>query len=133
MTLLEFRTQVDSLINHGHGEDTVLITLSQPSVGARSFIDITGIFAGFDFERGQVRIEPTEPICKRGRAKNDPVKINIFAFSGPRKFYNCPMCDSAVRKDSKYCSTCGQRLVFDPTKEPSDSQKQKGRQTSNEY
>ena len=30
-------------------------------------------------------------------------------------FYRCPwiMCNKIVRSDDRYCSNCGQRLVFD--------------------
>lgn len=123
MTLYDLKRSVDSYVDLGHGENDILITLSQKSVGARMSVGVRGIYAGFDFESGQIRIEPMEPICKRGRAKDDPVAMNIFAFSSPRKFYSCPMCEETVKKDAHYCPRCGQHLFFDPTKEPLDSYK----------
>lgn len=123
MTLSELKVHVDDMVRAGYGEKTVVITLSQPSVGARASVGIKGIFSGFDWEHNQIRIEPTELICKRGRAKDDPAKINIFAFSYPKKFYLCPMCEERVKKDNQYCPRCGQRLIFDAEKVPSDSWK----------
>lgn len=120
MNLLELKEHVDALVDLGHGECKVLITLSEKSVGARAYVGIKGIFTGIDFESGQERIEPVEPVCKRGRTKDDTMKINIFTFSSPRKFYACPICEERVKKDSHYCSRCGQHLIFDPQKEPTD-------------
>lgn len=125
MKLSELKKHIDFLLEHGHEEDTVYITLSQPSMGARASVGIKGAFSGIDFEHNQIRIEPLEPLCKRGRAKDDAMEMNIFAFSSPRRFYACPMCEEKVKKENHYCPRCGQHLIFDEKKMPSDVWKAK--------
>lgn len=125
MTLNDLKSHVDEYVKIGHGNDTVLITLSQPSVGGRASTGVIGIYPGFDWEHGQMRIEPAQQICPRGRTKDDIMKIRIFAYSSPKPFYNCPVCEEHVKKDSKYCQRCGQHLVFDNTAEPFDSYNKK--------
>lgn len=122
MKLSELKKNIDFLLETGHEENEVRITLSQPSIGGWASVGIKGAFPGFDFESEQVqiRIEPIEPVCSRGRSKDDAMKMNIFAFSGPRKFYLCPMCGGRVKKDNCYCPRCGQHLTFDAEKQPSD-------------
>lgn len=125
MNLSELKEQIDVLTEELGCEETVVITLSQPSVGARASVGIKGVFSGVDFERNQIRIEPLEPLCKRGRAKDDAMEMNIFAFSSPRRFYACPMCEEKVKKENHYCPRCGQHLIFDENKIPSDAWKAK--------
>lgn len=112
MNLNELKQKVDALVEDGDGERTVVITLSQRSVGARAAVGIQGIFSGIDWEAGQLRIEPLEPICQRGRAKDDQMDVSISDCSGQRKIRLCPVCEERVKKGSNYCANCGQRLHF---------------------
>lgn len=121
MTLNELKADIDLYVEEGFGDWTVLITLSEPSIGAGVSTGIHGIYPGIDWEHGQMRIDPEEPIVRRGRAKSDAMPINIWAYSGPRKFYTCPICDNKVTKYNNYCSHCGQLLEYDPDAEPIDS------------
>lgn len=121
MTLSDLKSHIDEYVRVGHGEDVVLITLSQPSVGSRAATAVRCIFPGFDWEHGQMRIEPENQVCLRGRAKEDTMPIRIFAYSSPRPFYECPICGEHIKKDSNYCQQCGQHLVFDRSAEPCDT------------
>lgn len=62
MKLKELKRIIDRYIDIGHGDDIVLITLNDSSVGARASAGISGVFAGFDWESGQIRIEPDKKI-----------------------------------------------------------------------
>ncbi len=55
MILSELKKQIDFLCETGHGDNPVLVTLSESSVGSRAATGITGIHSGFDWERGQIR------------------------------------------------------------------------------
>lgn len=126
MTLNELKRSVDTCVQFGHGNDVVLITLSEPSFGWRASIGIRDIYPGIDWEYGQMRIEPDEAICKKGRAKDDLLPMHIYAYTAPRRFYSCPICETHVKKDDHYCSRCGQHLFFDANREPADSWKVAG-------
>lgn len=125
MNLNDLKKQVDSYVAFGHGDDVVLITLSQPSVGGRACTGIRGIYSGIDWENGQIRIDPEKDVCLRGRAKDDVMDISIFAYSSPRPFYCCPICREHVKKDSNYCQCCGQHIKLNPMAEPRDNYKNK--------
>ena len=56
MILSELKKQVDFLCDNGHGDNPVLITLSESSIGSRAANGITGIHIGIDWEHGQGRI-----------------------------------------------------------------------------
>lgn len=48
MTLSELKKQVGFLCDNGHGDNSVLVTLLESSIGVRSATAITGIHSGFD-------------------------------------------------------------------------------------
>lgn len=121
MKLRDLKASIDSYIGLGHEEDPVLITLSQPSIGSRASCGIRGIYPGFDWEHGQMRIEPDKPIVTAGRSKDDMKPMAIYAYSAPRPFYNCPTCGKKVKKDDNYCSRCGQHIFYNKNAKPADS------------
>lgn len=98
---------------HGHENDIVLITLSQNSVGARASVGVQDVYAGFDWEHGQIRIETTEPIIKKynNRDIGKPVRCKEYD-DGIRKriIRRCPVCENHLHKNDKYCSKCGQAI-----------------------
>lgn len=49
MTLSELKKQIDFLCDNGHGDNLVLVTLSESSIGSRAATGITGIRSGFDW------------------------------------------------------------------------------------
>ena len=123
MTLNELKADIDSYVEEGFGDWTVLINLTEPSIGARASVGIRGIYPGIDWEHRQMRIDPEEPIVRRGNARSDAMPMRIWVYSGPRKFCTCPICDNKVTKDTHYCSHCGQHVKYDSNVEPIDSWK----------
>lgn len=87
----------------------VLITLSDSSVGGRASCRVSGIYTGFDWEAGQLRIEPEEKIFKNILRMNEPIGI-IREECGNVSFNACGRCHMRIAKDDRYCRHCGQRL-----------------------
>lgn len=107
---------------HGHEDDIVLITLSQPSVGARASVGVQGVFSGFDWEDGQIRIEPVTPLIAKynNRDIGKPARCTEYGeddgYIRKRIVRHCPICDEFLRKNDKYCSNCGQAIDWEQTK-----------------
>lgn len=114
MTLSELKRQVDFLCETGHGEKSVLVTLSDRSIGARASAGITSINAGFDWEQGQIRISTDKKIISYDKNRDLPMsaaKLDCDNGNGKiRHLLICPKCDNHLKKDYRYCSYCGQRL-----------------------
>lgn len=56
MTLRDFAAQVQRLLEHNggrHADDTVVLHTSNPAMGNRYSVPITGLAAGFDWSSGQ--------------------------------------------------------------------------------
>ena len=113
MILSELKKQVDFLYDTDHGDNLVLVTLSESSIGARAATAITGIHSGFDWEHGQVRISTEKKIISYEKDRDNVMEPR-------RKDYNigtkvchlllCPKCENQLRKGDNYCSNCGQRI-----------------------
>jgi hypothetical protein len=87
----------------------VVITLSEPSVGGRMMTNVSHANAGFDWERGQFRIEPEEKIVRFGKSKEDvntPIEKNYYG----KVYFSCKVCNVKVSKNDRYCKRCGQKL-----------------------
>ena len=113
MVLLELKKQVDSLCDTGHGDNSVLVTLSESSIGSRAATGITGIHSGIDWEHGQVRISTEKKIISYGKDRDEviePRREDYNIGSRVRHLFLCPKCENHLRKDDNYCSSCGQRI-----------------------
>lgn len=114
MILSELKRQVDFLCEIGYGEKSVLVTLSDKSIGARAAAGITSINAGFDWEAGQIRISPDKKLILHDKDRDLPmvaIKWDCDMGGGKtRHLLICPKCDNHLRKNDRYCSCCGQRL-----------------------
>ena len=116
MNLNELKNYVDFKISNlneyeSAEEIPVLITLSEPSAGARASCKIRSISTGFDWEHGQIRIEPEQKLVRMGKTLNDVVPVYEYnSLTGGRKSYICNTCGCAVSKDDRFCKHCGQRL-----------------------
>lgn len=91
-------------------EDTpVLITLADASVGGRANVEINSVCLGFDWESGQLRIEPKEKIFRNIHRFEVPIGVIREEFGGV-KFNACGKCHMRIAKDDRFCRHCGQRL-----------------------
>lgn len=113
MILSEFKKQVDFLMTRGYGDNPVLVTLSESSIGSRAATGITGIHSGFDWERGQVRISTEKKIISYEKDRDnamEPRREDYDIGARIRHLLFCPKCENQLRKDDNYCSHCGQRI-----------------------
>lgn len=113
MVLSELKKQVDFLIDNGHGDNPILVTLSESSIGSRAATGITGIYLGFDWEHGQVRISTDKKIISYEKDRDkviEPRKEDYNIGTQTRHLLLCPKCENHLRKDDNYCSHCGQRV-----------------------
>lgn len=113
MVLSELKKQVDFLCDNGNGDNLVLVTLSESSIGARAATGITGIHSGIDWEHGQVRISTDKKIISYEKDRDnaiEPRREDYDIGTRVRHLFLCPKCENHLRKDDNYCSSCGQRI-----------------------
>lgn len=114
MNLKELKETVDFVFNRSKNPEgsSVVITLSEPSIGSRAYSSVQGIYIGFDWETNQIRIEPSVDLVKKGNSLTDirPIKFRK-SFDKKNIVSACPNCDSRIAKTDCYCRYCGQRLV----------------------
>ena len=111
MKLEDLKRIIDLTIDH-NSEDknaSVLVTLQMPSAGGRKAVQVTYAGMGFDWESGQFRIETDEELVLKGSSTDDIMNTRKLVFQN-RTYYHCPLCEDRVKKDSRYCSRCGQRV-----------------------
>ena len=113
MILSELKKQIDFLCDNGHGDNLVLVTLSESSIGARAATAITGIHPGFDWEHGQVRVSTEKKIISYGKDRDnaiEPRKEDYDIGIRMRHLLLCPKCQNQLSKYDNYCGNCGQRV-----------------------
>ena len=113
MKVEELKKIIDIYIEQGKGKDDVVITLSNPSVGPRASTGISSIFPGFDWEQGQIRIEPKEKLITKDKDRDIPLPIKHREYNLTNKkriVRTCPKCGGFVKVSNKYCPSCGQRI-----------------------
>lgn len=111
MKLSKVKEIVDNYVEKGFGDWNTLITIKDISAGPRACSDIQGIYNGFDWEHGQIRIEPEKNLISQSKDRDKalPVIKHIYG-QGIRNVISCPKCENHLRKSDKYCSICGQRV-----------------------
>ncbi|MNP41012.1 hypothetical protein D3C76_1346880 [compost metagenome] len=113
MNLRELKSIVDSTIEHLHQKNpeeiSVLITLSESSMGARASSGLKYAGLGFDWESGQFRLEPIKQLVNKGNSLQD-VKNAVCRKHDGRSSFFCPQCGEKVAKDDRYCRCCSQQL-----------------------
>ncbi len=91
------------------GSYTVVITLSDRSVGARAGVGIRNAAPGFDWEHRQFRIEPEQKIFQNIHRMELPIGTVREEWGG-QTFNACSRCHGKVALSDKFCRHCGQRL-----------------------
>lgn len=90
-------------------DSSLIITTADSSIGARAGVKVNSVHVGFDWEAGQFRIEPAEPLVRSSLTRDTPKDIVKW-----KDGYFCPKCNGSLMKkevkNSHYCSCCGQRL-----------------------
>jgi hypothetical protein len=113
MNLMQLKKAVDltieNLKHQNPHEISVVITLSERSIGSRALSQVKYVGKGFDFENGQFRIEPSKDLVTRGNSLTD-VKRVMFRQYDEKKYYFCPRCESKISKNDYYCRDCSQKL-----------------------
>jgi hypothetical protein len=113
MNLAELKTIVDRSIEQLKFEKpenvSVLITLSESSMGARASSCVKYAGLGFDWERGQFRFEPDKSLVTKGNNLIDIKGVVCRQYEG-RNYYYCPRCQQKISKDDSYCRFCSQKL-----------------------
>lgn len=93
------------------GEKLLLVTTSDRSIGSRASVRVKGIYQGFDWEHGQIRIETDEQIIKKYNDRDAEKDKWYFTERITNKKYSvCPVCHYRVGKKDNYCRYCGQKL-----------------------
>ena len=101
MVLSELKKQVDFLCDTGHGNNPVLVTLSESSIGSRAATGITGI--RYKLFHGSSYVKNRDEVI-------EPIREDYDIGSRIRHLLLCPKCQNQLRKDDNYCGNCGQRV-----------------------
>lgn len=93
------------------GKRLLLVTTADKSIGGRASVQIKGIYQGFDWEQGQIRIETDEQIIKKYNDRDAEKDKWYFTERITNKKYSvCSACHYRVGKNDNYCKHCGQKL-----------------------
>lgn len=93
------------------GEKLLLVTTSDKSIGGRASVKIKGIYQGFDWEQGEIRIETDEQIIKKYNDRDVEKDKWYFTERITNKKYSvCSVCHYRVGKNDSYCKHCGQKI-----------------------
>ena len=97
--------------NPEYNDNKVLVTLCELSMGARASEVIKSANIGFDWERGQFRLNPSEPLIHKSKDRDKPMNpIKKKMPGNTRSYYYCVACQQKISKNDGYCKTCGQRI-----------------------
>lgn len=105
MTCNELKNVLSSYCETGHGDDNVMIILSEKSIGFHAASAVESALPGFDWDNGRILIHPIEKLV-RDKMSRDVEKIRVFW----RDVLHCPTCERRVSKKAKYCEHCGQKF-----------------------
>lgn len=118
MQLIELKRRVELALNRDHAHAEVVVTLDEPSVGGRMGVPISNAGMGIDWEACEFRLEPAAPIVRKGRAMGDPLRLHCCKYeydTRTQTIYHCPICGEQLKKNMKYCFSCGQKVYSDST------------------
>ncbi len=115
MNVTQLKTALDEGLEKHFltGEEKILITVSEPSVASRAGVEVKNCAAGFDWEKGQFRIEPEEELTRKSRDRDTPMEtwnVRYINDKGKRVVHHCRACEEEIEAGDKYCSRCGQAV-----------------------
>lgn len=112
MTVKELRDNLDMYIQHYHGDDGVVIRCEEPSVAVTASERVQCVGPGIDWDMGKMFIMTEKPLIHKEKDRDLPkVAVQICTADGKtRPVLHCPACSSKIKKDMRYCPTCGQRV-----------------------
>jgi hypothetical protein len=66
MTLGELQEIVNDIVRRGHDINSrVYVTTADSAIGGRAKVEVASVYAGFDWEKGQIRIDTVEETIKK--------------------------------------------------------------------
>ena len=122
MKVSELRDKLDIFIDHGHGDDEVVIHCKEVSMGPHAAESLKGVWVGFDWDQGRVLIEPESPLVHYGTGRDDPMTAVHITYHNDYHGKitpppHCPLCGAQLHKTDRYCPKCGQMLDMKCLKE----------------
>lgn len=88
---------------------SVLINLSEPSIGPSASAAVESIYMGFDWENNQLRIEPAKKIVTLSKRLDD-VRPCVQEPRYDASLHWCPRCANRVKETDNFCKSCGQKM-----------------------
>ena len=118
MTLSDLKQTLNTLSLQRRDPDlqVVITTTGESSYGARPFVPVKDIYPGIDWESGQLRIEPEEPLYRSERRPEDTRKAFAIQYIYDRRMvtkHHCPMCMEELVGRKNFCACCGQKVTLD--------------------
>lgn len=108
----QLRDILNTYIERGHGDNSIVITLRQPSIGARAGCGIESVTAGFDWESGQIRLQPDKDLTTYEKSRDMPLDAVVRKYEETNRIiYKCPKCEEHLKLKQLYCGRCGQRVA----------------------
>ena len=114
MTLKDFQEKLAFYIKNMDDNAPVVIALAEPSVGISANCDVKTIRTGIDWDSGKLWICPEKKLLSFEKDRDTPLKayrITYTKYPGSKRQIKCPKCEYILRKDDRYCPSCGQAIL----------------------
>ena len=115
MTLRELKNAIDTVLQFEKNPENIDVVISTElpyiTCGQRPCVDVRYVGLGFDWEQGQLRIEPKEKLMA---VKHDVPQMVLEWHDN----YHCPKCEYMIsqgkKKDTiRFCAKCGQAVKWE--------------------
>lgn len=107
MKLIEFKNFIDGMVETGHGDWEVVVSLNQTSIGIEAFTKVKSIHPGFDWEYGQIRINTEDEIVKEVKEEKKNITKKQSCCKVRRK---CCSYEDFPIEIKNNCKTCGKNI-----------------------
>lgn len=114
MKAKELKEKLDMYIENQHGDDEVVVRLSEPSVAVTASEPVQCIGPGIDWDSGKLFIHTDKPLIHRYNQRDIPKMARKMPSSDGKKspVFHCPACASKIKKGMTYCPACGQKVCW---------------------